>query len=236
MMKKSVTIIAAILILSVLAGCGYLPGGSPIPPPPEEALQEPAVEEQEQQVAAEPELPEQPEAEPEELAAQEVIKTLAQEEMTEPEINETNQTNATNVTLEVSGSLDLQEELSLCPHLAESFSCDRYDVRRCNIGQIVGANEYYPELMNCRAGRAEKGEEPENRYCLIQECVPLHNKSVVYAYGGPILYAEYAYSEEKVPGGIMTHYTLLRCGEDHAEFNTSLKCISYKSELDNLWP
>ncbi len=169
-------------------------------------------------------------------AVDDIISQVVEEKLS-PEVVQENITNETNVTVDLvfSGSFDLQPDLGLCPHLADSFSCDKYDVRRCDFGEIVGRNDYYPDLINCRDGNTEKGENPQNKYCIIQECQPLDENNIVYAYGGPTIYAEYGYRVEKVANGILTHYTLRRCGEMHKEFDSEFDCTVYKAELDGLW-
>lgn len=169
--------------------------------------------------------------------ADQVIEQAIQEEA---EIQETeeelsgNMTADANATQEysISGSLELQTDLERCPHLAQSFSCDRYDIRRCEFKRFTGRNGFYPDLIDCRDGRAEKGQDPEKKYCLIQECSPLTEENIVQAYGGPTAYAEYDYRVEKIEGGIMTHYSLLRCGETYKQFDNEFDCTVYKSRLD----
>ena len=211
-MKKSIMIFLIAAMLVVIVGCGFFPS-------------EPPIEEPEEEIAAPEEPAEQPEQLPEPEAAEEIEPVVEEEIAAEPE----------EKGPEISGSLDLQENLALCPHLAESFECNKYDIRRCNFNTFVGKNEFYPDLMNCRDGYTQRGENPDNKYCIIQECRPLQEENIAYAYGGPIAYAEYDYSVEQIEGGIMTHYTLLRCGETHKEFDTDFDCTVYKSELEGLW-
>ncbi len=229
-MKKSTTII---LILSFLfiTGCKYFPGGSPIPPSPEDAL---AIDDAgDNNTIAEVNS----ETESTEVSADDLIKQVVEEETKPVVVNSTNETNTTEITaVTLSESLNLQDTLSLCPHLNVSFECNRYDIRRCEFKQIVGNNNYYPDLINCRAGKSSRGENPDNRYCLIQECQPIKKDNIVYSYGGPTIWAEYDYHEQKSVEGVMTYYSLKRCGEMQMQFNSSFDCTVYKSELEGLWP
>jgi len=72
---------------------------------------------------------------------------------------------------------------SLCPHLAASFQCDKYDIRRCSFKTIVGQNDFYPDIMSCRNGYTYMKEDPEDKYCVVQECRPLEKNGIVEAYG-----------------------------------------------------
>jgi len=230
-MKAVIILLTAIaaLLLIFSAGCGLLPGEPPIPGTEADVGEAPETTDAEDAASAE--------EEPEDSVEQLISQVVEEEELlVEEEQNLTNETDETAL-IEISGSLDLQEDLSFCPHIVDSFSCDRYDVRRCEIKQIVGQNGYFPDLINCRAGEPDRnpGEKADNRYCIIQECQPIHEDNIVYAYGGPIIYAEYDYREEKVGGGIMTHYSLLRCGEMFMEFEDKFECTVYKAELDGLW-
>jgi len=134
----------------------------------------------------------------------------------------------------ISGNLNLQGNLDICPHLVRSFDCDRYDIRSCKFKNIVGQDDFFPDLMACRSGYSYRNEDPNHKYCFVQECRTLEKGNVVYAYGGPVAYAEYIYQVESVPGGIMTHYTLTKCGEERQEFDTSNGCKSYKSQLKSI--
>lgn len=229
-MKKRHIILSLLSVLAVmllLGGCGFF-----VPSDPAEDLErESGDSESQAQESAETNS----DAEPED-AVEGLIDKVVEQEAAKPVVEEnlTNQTNMT-VELEQSGSLYLQTDLGLCPHLAESFECDRYDIRRCAFKTFVGKNGFYPDLMNCRDGETRKGENPQNKYCIIQSCAPLQEDNIAYAYGGTTAYAEYRHSVEKVGGGIMTHYELRRCGEMHKEFDTDFDCTVYKSELDGLW-
>ena len=141
-----------------------------------------------------------------------------------------NNSNTTELVA-ISGDLNLQNDLELCPHLTKRFDCNRYDIRRCDFKTFVGANDFYPDLISCRDGR-KSGENSDHKYCLIQSCRPMQKDNIVYAYGGQSIYAEYAYVVENVGDSIMTHYTLEKCGEEHAEFETHFDCVVYKSELE----
>lgn len=220
--------ISACIFLIAVTGCAFLPGEPPI-----NGTAEPVdgTGQQDQEDI----IQESPEQEPEDIAEQ-IIEQVAEEEAApvETEQNLTNETNQTE-ELEISGSLDLQEDLSLCPHLAPSFECDKYDIRRCEFKTSVGRNNFYPDLINCRDGDPDKGEDAGNKYCIIQACQPLAEDNMVYAYGGPTAYAEYDHTVHKTETGIMTQYDLLRCGEMHEEFETKFDCTVYKAELDGLW-
>jgi hypothetical protein len=219
-MERGMIVLIICAFFIVMAGCGFLPSGTPINGTAEETG-----------TAAEP-VKKQEQKEPE-AAAADIIKQVVEEEQKDV-VNETNETNVTTETAaKISGSLALQKDLSLCPHLAASFSCNKYDIRRCDFKMQVGKNGTYPNLMNCRDGR-KKGENPDNKYCIVQECRPIEEENIAYAHGGMVAFAEYIYKEEKVEGGIMTHYTLRRCGEDHMEFNSSFDCTVYKSKL-TIW-
>ncbi|NQU79428.1 hypothetical protein HQ545_06695 [Candidatus Woesearchaeota archaeon] len=208
-MKHKLICILIIIILLFIAGCGMIPKDP-------EAFNDSSDESND--TIVEPEV-----------TADDIIEQIAVKEKQKPVEN-----NITNITINVSavsGSLDLQQDIELCPHLARSFSCNRYDVRHCDINTIVGRDQFWPDLINCRTGRLD-GEDPDNRYCLVQECQPLHNDSIVDAYGGPTIFAEYEYREEKVGGGIMTHYTLKECGEVFMEFKSKFDCVVFKSNFD----
>jgi hypothetical protein len=216
-MKKVVIVLLMAVLMIIILGCGFLPA-------------KPPVERAGEEVAAPAEPPKQEKAEalsePETAEVVEQVVEAVEEEAVEEAAEE---------GLKISNSLDLQSDLTLCPNLANSFECDKYDIRRCDFKTFVGDNDFYPDLMNCRKGYDDRDENPDNMYCLIQECRPLEEDNIVYAYGKIIAYAEYAYNVEKVEGGIMTHYGLLRCGEIHKEFESSFDCQVYKSELEGLW-
>lgn len=218
-MKKGMIVLFTSVMLIIIAGCGFLPEKPGIEDAGEPVLEEPVQEQ----------------AEPEPATDKSVEEVVEEEELVVAVEDITAETDMTDGLPEISGSLDLQDNLGLCPHLAESFECNKYDVRRCDFKTFVGQNGYYPDLISCRSGYENKGEDTENKYCLIQECRPLEKENIVYAYGGPVIYAEYDYSVESVEGGIMTHYSLLRCGETYNEFDTSFDCRVYKSELEDIW-
>jgi hypothetical protein len=216
-MKRGVSIILVIIILAFAAGCALMPSEAP-------SGEEGSAELADEAIPA-----------PEPASAGDLIDQVAQEEVQEvPSYVEEGVVEEANLStdLPVSGSLELQNDLERCPHLAASFECDRYDIRRCEFNRFVGRNGFYPNLIDCRDGRADKGQDPDKKYCLIQGCRPLTSDNIVYAYGGPTAYAEYIYHVENVEGGIMTHYSLNRCGEQYDEFDTSFDCTVYKSRLD----
>lgn len=224
-MKASIAIVLAISSLLLISGCSLLfPQDSPIPPSPEEAATGQVSTQKSQEKSSDSDA-----------AASDLIAQMATAEKKNETANVTNITNTTEAELQISGSLKLQTDATLCPHLNTSFSCDKYDIRRCDFKDFVGVEGYYPDLINCRAGRKDKGENPDYRYCLIQECQPISEENLAYEYGGPTIFAEYEYREEKVAGGIMTYYTLKRCGEQQNTFNSSFDCTVYKSRLDKLW-
>jgi hypothetical protein len=136
--------------------------------------------------------------------------------------------------LTISGNLNLQSDTTQCPHLAQSFDCNKYDIRRCDFKMIVGQNKFYPGIMICRDGYTYRNENPNHKYCFIQECSPIAKDNVVEAYGGPVAYAEYIYAEDTVSGGIMTNYKLTKCGEEKKEFKTSNECKYYNSKLKSI--
>jgi hypothetical protein len=127
-------------------------------------------------------------------------------------------------TLKISGNLNIQSNLDLCPHV-QSFFCDKYDVRYCDFNRIVGKNGYYPDMLSCRSGREKLGENPTSKYCFIQECGPIAKNNIVTGYGGYVIFAEYSV--------VGSEYTLKKCGEENKMFDTRLKCNSYKSKLEN---
>lgn len=218
-MKRGLSVILVLILLAFAAGCALMPAESPV------GVNDSAGVVGEGAVA-----------EGQETAAGDVMGQAVQEEQVPEEVvgAEENASETSNLTAElpVSGSLELQNDLERCPHLADSFSCDKYDIRRCEFKRFVGRNGFYPDLIDCRDGRVDKGQNPGKKYCLIQGCRPLTSDNIVYAYGGPTAYAEYIYSVENVAGGIMTHYALDRCGEQYGEFDTSFDCNVYKSRLD----
>lgn len=199
-----VSVIISVLLLSI-AGC--------VPPQSQEAAAEEATLEDDA-------LPsdQTPVESPQQPAAEESQDIPEQEES----------------SIQISGSLNLQDDLSKCPHLAESFECDRYDISRCKFKTLVGKDDFYPDYIYCRDGRLEDGEKAGRKYCFIQECRPLEKESIVYAYGGPVTWGEYIYTVDKVDGGIMTHYQLVSCGEDRQEFEDSFDCTTYRSTLGNI--
>ncbi|MBN1543971.1 hypothetical protein JW898_00750 [Candidatus Woesearchaeota archaeon] len=222
---KTGAIIFLLAVSVIIAGCGFLPSEPPMSAAEGEG--ETAEAAPQQQTKA----PQQPEA-----AAEDIIEQVAKEEKkytpAEPEtLNESNATNETEAPLMISGSLKLQGNQDLCPHLLRTFECDKYELGRCSFKTLVGRNGFYPDYLSCRSGYDYKGEDLNHKYCFIQECRPLEKDNIVYAYGGTVAYAEYLYRVEKVEGGIMTYYTLHKCGEERKEFSTSSGCREYKSEI-----
>jgi hypothetical protein len=214
-------LIGALMILSI--GCFM------IPPKPSEALAPEGWEKAAPAPQPATQAPKTP------AAAEDVIEQVAKAETkytpAEPEpVNTTNET--ATPELKISDSLKLQSSTDLCPHLAEKFDCNRYDIRSCKFKTLVGQNDFYPDLMSCRSGYEYRKEDPRHKYCYIQECRPLEKNNIVEAYGGPVMYAEYIYSEEQTAAGIMTHYTLLKCGEVWQESKTSADCKFYLSKLN----
>jgi hypothetical protein len=225
-MKTVAIIVLAIILLA--AGCKTF-----FPPSPEEAT----AAETGQADEAEDETGDTSSRQPTtqqtaEEAAEAVISQVAEEKKEYLEI-EASAANDTNTTPEpepaISGSLKLQESRELCPHLARKFDCDKYDLARCDFRTLAAQNKFYPDMISCRSGYDYKGENPNHKYCFIQECRPIEKDNIVKAYGGIVAYAEYIYSVDKAEGGIMTHYTLDKCGEEKKEFRTSYDCRVYKS-------
>ncbi|MFH1064672.1 MAG: hypothetical protein V1729_06320 [Candidatus Woesearchaeota archaeon] len=182
-------------------------------------------------------VPAQDEAGDEELVDEPLLEVPVQTaQVQEPEIAQDNTSDIADLEqgVEITGSLELQDDLSKCPHLMETFDCDRYDISRCKFKNLVGKDEFYPDYIYCRDGRLEHGESAGRKYCFIQECRLLEKENIVYAYGGPVTWGEYIYTVDKVDGGIMTHYQLVSCGEDRQEFKTSFDCTTYRSTLDNI--
>jgi hypothetical protein len=217
---KNVAIIAILLAILVVVGCAFLPAK-----PPVEELQgetETISETPAQQAPAAP----APAAEQQPAQAESSYTPVVSEPA--------NETNATAPALQISGSLVLQDNTQLCPHLVRKFDCDRYDLARCEFKTLVGQNDFFPDYLHCREGYTYRGEDPNHKYCFIQECRPIEKENIVEAYGGPVAYAEYIYSVDKTETGIMTHYTLDKCGEERKEFPTSYDCRIYKSELRNI--
>ncbi|MFC1741721.1 hypothetical protein ACFL3V_04260 [Nanoarchaeota archaeon] len=212
-MRKGLLILSVVIILLVIVGCKGMPPG------PEDAVSA------EDSTADITEPAEEQTVDDQEVAVEEKKKDVPAEDTTA----ETDE-----AELKISGNLGLQKSLELCPHLAGSFDCDKYDLRRCDFKMTVGKNEFYPDLLHCRSGYDYRGENPAHKYCFIQECRPLEKENIVYGYGGTVVYAEYIYSVDTVDGGIMTHYTLDKCGEELKEFPTSYECRLYKSELRNI--
>ncbi len=138
--------------------------------------------------------------------------------------------------LQISGSTELQGDLSLCPHLARTFECDRYDLRACRFKERIGENGYFPDHMRCRADENADFVRSDKRYCFIQECGPIVVGNLAEKYGGHVSYAEYDYREEKTAdGGIMTYYNLKKCGEEWKEFDSEYDCQIYYAEWRKLW-
>ncbi len=204
-MRKEIFIILAILLL--IAGCKMVPES------PEDVAKDAETEEQ-----------------PAPIVKPAVVKEATYTPVETPVENLTNET-AQPIELKTSGSIELQDSTALCPHLAESFQCDKYDIRRCSFKTLVGQNDFYPDIISCRDGYTYMKQDPKNKYCVVQECRPLENNGIVEAYGGPVMYAEYDYSVDNVEGGIMTNYKLLRCGEMFKEFKSSTDCREYYSTL-----
>jgi hypothetical protein len=214
MENRTIAILAAILaVISsffILSGCSVL-----LPPAP-------MVEQQGdvQTVSDQPAQSAQPQPAPQPAPAEATAAT--------PETASAETRNITEPELNTSGSLKLQDNLELCPHLALTISCDKYDLRGCDL-RSMGSNAFNPDVLNCRDGQASKREDTQHKFCLIQDCEPLTKDSIVYGYGGSTAYAEYSYVKESVSGGIMLHYTLLRCGEQKMEFADINKCRYYRT-------
>jgi len=209
-MKKLYILSCILLLIIVLAGCALLPAK-----PLEVAEDVEGSGSQELVTVPEPELVE------------------VQEPVLEPVPVSEDIAEEANVTadLKISGSLKLQSSKTLCPHLLERFECDKYELARCDFRTLVSKNDFFPDYLHCRNGYDYRGENPNHKYCFIQECRPLDENNIVYAYGGTVAYADYLYKVDKVEGGIMTTYTLYKCGEEFKEFKTSFDCKTYKSEL-----
>ena len=135
----------------------------------------------------------------------------------------------------VSGSLELQSDLDLCPHLVQEFICDKYDLRDCKFKQIMGEDEFYPDNLFCRDGLSLKKGVSGNKYCIVQECRGITEGGIVSSFGGVMAYVEYNYDEETVKDGIMTRYKLLRCGEIQKSFIERTDCNHYFAEVKKLW-
>jgi hypothetical protein len=222
MKKVAITII---LLALLLAGCGLLPKE-----PPVEELQGETNTIVETPAAPETQQPAPADATP--PAAEVAPPVESKYTPAEPVI--INETNETAPALQISGSINLQSNPQLCPHLVRKFDCDKYDLARCGFKTLVGQNDFFPDYLHCREGYVNRGEDPRHKYCFVQECRALEKDNIVHAYGGPVAFAEYLYEVEKTATGVMTHYTLLKCGEEHKEFPTSYDCRIYKSELRNI--
>jgi hypothetical protein len=220
---KKVAIITILLAMLILVGCGFLPS-------------KPPVEELQGETETIVETPAQPAAEPAPATPPApAVEPAPVESKYTPAVSEiVNATNETTPALQISGSLDLQDNPQLCPHLVRKFDCDKYDLARCGFKTLVGQNDFFPDYLHCRDGYVNRGENPNHKYCFIQECRPIEKKNIVEAYGGPVAYAEYIYSVDKTDTGVMTHYVLDNCGEEHKEFPTSYDCRIYKSSLRNI--
>jgi hypothetical protein len=224
-MNKS-TIITILVAISLLAGCALLPAK------PAEVIGG-GTTENVQPAATQTAPAPQPAPQPTEPAQS--AEAQAPEPKYTPAVPEAkNDTPVAEPKLTISGSLKLQTDTTLCPHLVKMFECNKYDIRSCPFKTIVGKNDFYPEQMICRSGYSYKKENPDHKYCFIQECRTLEKGNVVYAYGGPVVYAEYAYSVQQVSGGIMTKYALASCGEESKEFKTSMECKSYMHEMKSI--
>jgi len=169
----------------------------------------------------------------EEVAPQQESDQQDGESTDDAEDDSANETE-TETSMAITGNLELQDDLSKCPHLIGTFECDRYDISRCYFKTFIGKEDFFPDYIYCRDGRIKDGERNDWKYCFIQECRPLKEENIVKAYGGPVTWGEYKYSVEKVGGGIMTYYELISCGEEYDEFETSFDCRTYRSELGNI--
>jgi hypothetical protein len=213
-----VLIASIMLIMILLAGCKILPAS----PASEPALAAPEAQETQIRQTTEQPIPqtgEQTAAQPSEGVA--IVSNSS---------SESNTTVTETTELKISGSLKLQNDLSLCQHLSKEFTCDRYDPRGCDFTKLMSDNEYYPSVLNCRDGLTSKKENPAYKYCLLQECKPLTEGNIVYSYGGPTEFAEYAYTKEKTETGIIFNYVLKRCGEQQKEFADINKCKYYRTD------
>jgi hypothetical protein len=227
---------ATLALLIVLVGCNILPGSPDKAVPGENVV----VETGPTQTASGAQIPAQIPASATSAAADTPVTAPPATEIAA--INDTvtavdNQTNVNNQTtnqtntstIRTSGSLSLQSDTLLCPHLATTFSCDSYDIRRCDFAKIMVTDGFYPEIINCKDGSAKKGEDPAKKYCLIQDCEPLTEGNIVYAVGGKTAYAEYTYTKESTATGILLTYDLKRCGEMEKEFADKNKCQYYRT-------
>jgi len=219
MKKRMIYFLASLILFIFLIGCGMAPKSPDTGDETETQTEADQENENDDTSAQTPAVVPVPEA-PAIQESQEPVVPVVNENITLP--------------LKASGNLNLQDSPSLCPHIAPRFDCNRYDVRSCPVKKIVGQNDFLPGIMSCRSGYEHRGENPNHKYCFIQECRPIEKENIVEAYGGPVAYVEYIYSVEKVEGGIMTHYTLNKCGEEEKEFKTSFDCNNYMTELRNV--
>ncbi len=150
-------------------------------------------------------------------------------------LNQSFNSSESSSEIKVSGSTALQDNLSLCPHLVHEFSCDRYDIRGCDFKHGLGKDGFFPDILKCRSGDVSKGESSDSKFCFIQGCGPIVKGNLVHRYGGPVIYAEFKYRLEKTGSGIMTYYTLRRCGETWKDFASEYDCSMYYSEWRQLW-
>jgi hypothetical protein len=223
-MRKAVIVFLICSLIILSAGCALLPQK------PAEALPG------EDTTSTQP-TPQSPQASPatQESVVDDVIEQVVATKYVPAEPEPVNVSNETEeVVLKTSGSLKLQSNLAMCPHLVQRFDCNRYDIRSCKFKTLVGQNDFYPDIISCRDGYEYRKEDPRHKYCYIQECRPLEENNIVDGYGGPVIYAEYIYSEEKTATGIMTHYALFSCGETWQESKTSADCRFYLSKLNTV--
>lgn len=172
-----------------------------------------------------------PEPSPEDIAEKIIADVeTAEETVEEPVVNLTENITE-DIQPNISGTLDLQADLDLCPHLKREFDCNRYDVRWCETERIAGKEGFLPEYMNCRDGETSKGEKKDHKYCLLMDCGPVAEENIVTQYGEYVAYAEYAYTFRQQGNTIITHYRLTRCGEEEKGFPNVNECRYYGSKI-----
>jgi hypothetical protein len=147
-----------------------------------------------------------------------------------PVQNKTVKTESANKTLnktmmeqfeaEVSGSLSLQSDLELCPHLKRKFSCSQYALKLCDREQF-GFAQFVPDGVTCSASTAST-----NEICLLRKCGPISDEgNIVIGYGGVFARAEYSHVKRIDQGNVYHDYKLLSCGEMKKEFSTESQCV-----------
>lgn len=175
-----------------------------------EGVSDNTTEEPIEEVIDEPEQIPESESEPESVEESEDNAEESVEEDVEEESFEA----------KTSGSLNIQSDLDLCPHLKRKFDCDKYALKLCDLDNL-GFAQFLPQQIKCRTSSVSG-----NEVCLLKECRPITDKGgIVKGYGGVFARGEYSFVKTSVDSQVWHDYSLERCGEMKKEFETEQDCI-----------